>query len=205
MASKTDIGNRAVSKLGGERFSNIDTDNTKPAKVIRAMWDIIRDALLCEYPWSFALTRTQLAKDTASPSWGYNNQFTLPSDFLALVEIKGNPDYRMESASTGGNRIVTNEGSPLFILYIRRVVNTAEFDPLFLESFATRLAYEGCEELTQSNTKKQILGNEFKESIRRAYVNNSIQNPPQELRQDEWLLSRESSIYYEEIDYNGSS
>ncbi len=204
MASKTEIGNRALSKLGQPRISNIDTDDTKPAKVIRYMWNIVRDAMLAKYPWSFALTRTQLAKDSVSPSWGYSNQYTLPTDYLALIEIKGNPDYRLESYN-GGLRILTNEGSPLYILYIRRVENTGEFDPMFVEAFATRMAFEGCEEMTQSNTKKQILAEELKESIMAAYANNAIQTLPQELQGDAWIASRESSVVYDDIDYNVSA
>lgn len=206
MASKTEIGNRALSKLGEGRVSNIDTDNIKAAKVIRFMWDIIRDALLAEYPWSFALTRTQLPSDADAPAWGYNNKYTLPPDYLALVEIKGNPDYRLESdAASGGIRILTNESAPLYILYIRRVTNTGEFDPLFVEAFATRLAFEGCEEITQSNTKKQLLAEEYQTSIKRAYANNAIQSPPQQLQTDQWVLARENSVYYDEIDYNASA
>ena len=187
MASKTEIANRALSKLGEGRVSNIDTDTNKPAKVMAAMWDIVRDAMLAAYPWNFAIARDQIAKDSNTPSWGYANKFSLPSDFLALLEVKSNPDYRIE-----GQYIVTDAGSPLYIRYIRRVTDTGEFDPLFDEALATRLAFESCEEITQSNSKKANLADELVRNIKTAYASDSIQDPPLSPQEDSWVTAREA-------------
>lgn len=195
MASKTAIANRALSKLGEARVSNIDTDNNKPAKVIRFMYDIVRDAMLTAYPWNFAIKRVQIAADSDAPAWGYNKQYTLPTDFLALLEIRGNPEYRLE-----GGFILTNEGAPLYIKYIARIENSGLFDPLFVEAFATRMAFEGCEEITQSNTKKEALLRDYEMIVRQAYASNAIQSQPQDLEPDTWLLARESTV--DDIDYN---
>ena len=195
MASKTAIANRALSKLGETRVSNVDTDNNKPAKVIRFMYDIVRDAELAAFPWNFAIQRAQIAVDATAPAWGYNNRYVLPTDFLALLEIRGNPEYRIEAGY-----ILTNEGAPIYIRYISRVENTGLFDALFVEAFATKMALEGCEEITQSNTKKEALFRDYELTIKRAYASNSIQSQPQELEDDEWLLSREHVS--DDIDYN---
>jgi hypothetical protein len=195
MASKTAIANRALSKLGETRVSNVDTDNTKPAKVIRFMYDIVRDAMLAAYPWNFAIKRVQIAADASAPAWGYTKQYTLPVDFLALLEIRGNPQYSIE-----GGKIQTNEGAPIYIRYIAQITDTGLFDALFVEAFATRMAYEGCEEITQSNTKKDLLARDLQGILKEAYASNAIQSQPQELESDTWLLSRESTT--DDIDYN---
>lgn len=200
MTSKTQIANRALSKLGEPRISNIDTVDTKAANTMRFMYDEVRDALLTSYPWNFAMKRVQLAKDATAPSWGYSNRFRVPSDFLSLYKIKNDPDYRIER-----KYILTDEGAPLKILYIARIENSGEFDPLFVEAFASRLAYEGCEQITQSNTKKQLLGQEFREMIKEAYASDAIQDPPQRIQDDTWLLARESSIDDDPINYDVTS
>ncbi|TXH10045.1 MAG: hypothetical protein E6R04_06335 [Spirochaetes bacterium] len=194
MASKTDICNRTLSKLGQPRVSNIDTDSTKAAKVVRYMYDMVRDSMLAAYPWNFAIKRAQLAAEADAPAWGYTKQYTLPVDFLSLLEIRGNPEYKVE-----GGRILTNEGAPLYILYISRITDAGLHDPLFNEAFSTRMAFEGCEEITQSNTKKQLLAEELKETLRIAYASDAIQEMPQELEPDTWLLARESNT--DDIDY----
>lgn len=200
MASKTDICNRGLSKLGIPRVSNVETADTKAARVMRYNYDTLRDALLTEYPWNFALKRGRIAANATAPSWGFNKAYTLPSDFLALIEIKNNPDYRVETDADGDIAILTNEGSPLYILYISRVTDTGRFDPLFIEAFASRLALEGSEELTESNTKKQILFQEYQQSITRAYASDAIQDPAQNRRESEWVLSRWGAS--DDIDYN---
>lgn len=202
MASKTDIANRALSKLGQGRVSNIDTVDIKAAKVMRYMWDHVRDLMLSSYPWNFAVTRTQLAADATTPSWGYAKQYTVPSDFLSLLEIKGNPDYRMESTLSGGRKILTDASAPLYIRYIRRVVDTGEFDAFFVETLSSRLAFEGCEEITQSNAKKDALYKEYIKNIKDAFAADAIQDPPLELQESEWILARESGGIYDNIDYS---
>jgi hypothetical protein len=194
MASKTAICNRALSKLGQTRVSNIETDETKAAKVIRYMYDILRDAMIAAYPWNFAVKRTQIAAEVDTPAWGYNKQYALPVDFLALLEIRGNPEYRLE-----GGLILTNEGSPLYIRYIAKITDAALYDPLFIEAFATRMAYEACEEITQSNTKKQLLAQDLEMTLKLAYASDAIQEMPQELEGDTWLLAREATT--DDIDY----
>lgn len=185
MASKTDIAVRALSKLGQPRISNIDTTDTKPARVLRGMWDSVRDAMLQAYPWKFAGKRTHISADGSAPDWGYDRQFTLPNDYLSLRAIKDNPEYEIE-----GGRILTDASAPLYIKYTRRVENTGEYHPLFVEAFAARLAYEACEEITQSNVKKDACLRDLDLAINQAYAIEAIENEAEELPEDEWLTAR---------------
>lgn len=188
MASKTEIANRALSKLGEPRVSNIETDNTKAANTIRFMYDIVRDAVMQAFPWNFAIKRVGLAVDGTSPAWGFANRYQLPSDFLSLLAIKRNPVFRLE-----GQFILTDEGAPLDIRYIARITDTGDYDAMFVEALASRLAFEAAEEMTASNTKKQLLLQQMQLSISAAYASDSIQDAPQALETDEWLLSREDN------------
>lgn len=196
MASKTEIANRALAKVGDSRVSNIETDGSEKAEIIREMWDNVRDSLLQSYPWNFAIKRVQLAVDGSSPSWGWNNRYTLPTDFLALLEIKDDPDYVIENGY-----ILTDASAPLYIKYVYRVESAGSFDPMFAEALSATLAVQICEALTQSNTKKQILIQEREAVIAQAYAADAIQDPPQRLQPDVWLTSREDGVS-DDIDYN---
>lgn len=199
MASKTDIANKMLYKVGERRVSNVDTDDSERAKIIADNFELWRDELLVSYPWNFAIKRTQLAKDATAPAWGYANAFTLPSDYLHILEIYGDPEYRIESG-----KILTDEGAPLKIKYVRRVEETGDFHPMFSEALSSHGAVEISERLSQSNTKKQILLEERERIMKKAFALDAIEDPPQERRDDQWLLSRESSVYYDDIDYNAS-
>ena len=196
MASKTSIANRALAKVGETRVSNIETDSNKKALIINDMWDGVRDALLQSYPWNFAIKRTQLALDGTSPPYEWANRFAVPVDFLQLLDIKNYPRYVVE-----GNFIKTDEGAPLYIRYVSCIESTGEWDAMFAEAFASILAVEIVESITQSNTKKNVLLQEANKVIKDAYASSAIANPPQELRPDEWILSREAS-FDSNINYN---
>ena len=197
--SKTQIANRALFKVGDRRVSNIDTDDSEGAEIIHEIWDSVRDSLQAQYPWNFCIDRSSITVASGTPEYDFSKRYKLPTDFLALLSIRNNPDYRIE-----GEYIVTDEGSPLKIRFIKRITEIGKFDPLFSEALACELAVESCEKLTQSNTKKQILIAERDRVMKLAFASDAIQDPPQELEDDEWLLARESSLHYNDIDYNAS-
>lgn len=197
MTSKTEIANRVLSKCGDRRVSNIETDPSERAQVINSMYDIVRDALLKKYPWNFAIERKQIAADSNAPAWGYSKKYKLPTDFLSLLYIRNFPDYRIE-----GGYILTNEGAPLYIKYVKRITSEGLFDPMFSEAFACELSVECAERINGSNTKKQILAQQRDNAVKMAFMNDAIQDPPQERQDDEWLLSRDSSSVYDDINYN---
>jgi len=185
MPSKTDIANRALLKLGDLRVSNIETDNSPRAIILNDIYDSVRDELLSYFPWVFAKELAKIAVDASSPDWGYGSKYLLPTDFLRLIEIRGNPNY-----SLLGKYLHTDAGSPLYIKYIKRIENAGDFSTLFAEAFACKLAVEACEKISSSNTKKQILTREFYDTISKAYVVESIQEEPDTLLESSWIVAR---------------
>ncbi len=206
MASKTDICNRALQKLGARRISSV-TDQTPSARACDLAYDIVRQSELRKYDWNFAIKRVQLAADVPAPDWGRQNSFTLPSDYIKLTntypedltndvnvvgvtvaftaQFTGLKDWVIE-----GKAIVTNDEAPLQVRYISDVTDTSQFDSLFVESFANALAYEMCEELTQSNTKKSDIAGAYKISIDEAKKASSIEIAPADPPPDTWLACR---------------
>lgn len=198
MTSPVDIANRALTKLGAARIISFD-DNDKQARAVKSMFDIVRDAELRDHIWSFTIKRASLPALSTAPDWGYELQFNLPADFLRLLQVDefyvgpDTTDYR--NAPTAeyaieGNKILTNIGAPLKIKYSARVSDTTRWDSSFIEAFACRLALELCEDLTQSNTKKESAREDYKYAISRAIRANSIEKPPVDLPDDAWVLSR---------------
>jgi len=184
-SNKTSICNRALAKLGEPRVANVETTNTKPARTLNEMYDSVRDALLQSYPWNFAIELDSIAVDGTAPEWGYDNRYLLPNDCLALLAIKDDPDYRVR-----GGYIHTDEGTPLKIRYIKQVTDEAEFSPLFEEAFASKMAYEAAEPITQSNTKKEAALKDFQFAVSTAFTADALENPPTPLPEDAWIDAR---------------
>lgn len=198
MAGKVEIANRALTKLGADRILLL-TDLGKEARVMNAMFDTVMDAELRRHRWKFALKRASLSALVAKPEWGYAYAYQLPADFLALVQVnefylRGLKHKTLWTVESG--QILTDLAAPLLVRYIRRVDNMALLDPLFVEVLSCKLAFEACETLTQSSTKRQAAGEEYRFAISEAVRQDAIENPPDELPWGSWLDSRESLSTY---------
>lgn len=194
-SSAVQIANRALTKLGSERILSL-TEDTKPAREINSMFEQVRDAELRRHRWKFAIARAQLVADATPPAWGYARSFTLPSDFLGLVQVGDifvRPTPGVYPWQREGSKLLTDLEAPLRIRYVQRVDNPGLFDPLFVEALACKLAFEACEALTQSNTKKTQAGEEYKFALQEAYRTDAIEALPDPLPWGSWLDSREGA------------
>jgi len=198
MASQVDIANRALTKLGAARIISFADDN-KQARAIFSMFEIVRDAELRSHIWSFSVKRASLAALVSTPDWGFQREFPVPSDCLRILmvnDVYNGPsleDYRNQPVaeySLEGNKILTNFPAPLKIRYVSRVFDTTQWDSMFVEAMACRLAMELAEDLTQSNTKRELAQSEYVAALRNAIRSNALEQPAQDLPDNSWLLGR---------------
>jgi len=185
MASVVDICNRALDKLGYGSITSLD-DGTKAANLCNRAWPLTRDQVLRDHPWNFAIKRTITSPVVLPPDWGFAYQHPLPADLLRLLDVKdlSTRDYQVE-----GKFILANDAA-LYIRYIQRVVDPNQYDALFLEAATTRLAFEMCEALTQSNQKKEALWSEYDDALTRAKRVDAQENPPVIFEEDDWIAVR---------------
>jgi len=198
MASQVDICNYALTKLGEKRIISL-SDNTPASNALSAIYSLTLDDLLRSYNWNFAIKRVQLAADSAVPAYDYTLQYTLPSDCLRVVQVgKYYVDQNLSDLIQSeyspyvieGKKILTDKAAPLRVRYVRRVTNSEEFDSTFVNAFACRLAMEIAEEITQSNTKRDLAARELKQAISTALHSDAIENPPQHRPDGSWMQSR---------------
>lgn len=189
MASVVEICNRALQKLGSGQITSL-TQNSVEARACNLAYDSTRRALLEDHTWNFAIGREALSADSSQPDWGRTNAFQLPADFLKLItdypeDLTNCKDWQIE-----GRKILTDDSAPLYLRYIKDVVDPNQMTPLFREALSSRLAFELSEQLTQSNTKKDALKADYREVISRAKLSNAIQNQAQKPPEDEWVTIR---------------
>lgn len=198
MASKVEIVNVALTLLGESRIMSID-DDVKAAREAKAVYDIVRDALLANYNWTFAKQRVSLPALVSVPAFQYSKQYKLPVDCLRLVFVgdyyvgASLADYRTipdELYAIEGGMILTDLSAPLNIKFVARVTDTTQFAPAFTMAFASKLAMSLVEPLSQSAQKYQIAEAQFRDDLRLAIRSNAIEQPPIKLPDDEWLLAR---------------
>ena len=189
--SEVSLCNLALQKLGAARIVAL-TENSRNAKSVNACYESQRNNELRKHLWNFARKRVSLAASSVAPAFMYTSAFPLPSDFLRLIKpARLGLDWHIEQHD-GGVAILTNDGAPLEVRYLAIVTNPALFDPCFVEMLACKIAWHCCEDLTQSNTKKAALMEEYMQHRAEARKTNAFELPKNPEPVDEWLVARHS-------------
>ncbi len=144
MATKTQIVNFALRRLGCEPVGSILDDN-KRAKCMSDVYDISRQEALELFPWSFAKARAALTANAVVPAFGYSYSFDLPTDFITVVSEHNETEYHRE----GGYLLADSD--TLNIVYIKDATDESIFTSAFNKAFALVLAKEGSFALTQDS------------------------------------------------------
>lgn len=199
MASDINIANRALQKLGAASITSFN-DNSTAGRAMNLAYVPVRDAELRRRRWKFSITRQNLAPLSTPPVNGvYNLQYQLPANCLRVLDVgdywpgADTSDYRNRTTadySIEGNLILTNIASPLSLRFIQQMTNPGMFDPAFAEAFAARLAWETCEQVTQSGEKRKLAMQEYKAAILEAVQSNALESPPDFMADSSWMLAR---------------
>lgn len=188
MASKVEMSNRALQLLGAKRIASL-TEDSRNARACSAAFEPVKLAELRKHPWSCATKRAQLAAGTA-PAFGKTNSFPFPSDCLRILPPDPDLNYNDLDWQVEGRNILTNDSAPLNLRYIYNVTDPNEMDALLRESISAKLAYELCEEITQSNSKKAEAKAAYDDAIAEAKKANAFERISQKPPEDDWITSR---------------
>jgi hypothetical protein len=142
--SKESICNAALGLLGKPPLvsdAEAEQEYGDARRVVQAYAQRI-GRVLRSHPWDFAMRRAILPPDTATPKYGYSHQFTLPGEppcarvWQLDRERHGDlPDFKVE-----GHKILINDAGPLYLSYIARITDPAEFTDDFAEALAAEVA-----------------------------------------------------------------
>jgi hypothetical protein len=139
MSSETTICNLALAKLGEGHLETLDDDSTV-ALQCKLMYPTLRDAVLEDHTWRFALARATLAPLAAAPDWGWAYKFVLPTDPYCLRPVEIADDYDTPWEQEG--RYLLCDSASVQLRYIARVTDVSQFTAQFTDCLAERLAAE---------------------------------------------------------------
>lgn len=117
------------------------------------------------------------------------NIFRLPSGYLrqATINPKG---YRTQNDYEIIGQFLTSSNDLVLFGYAADIVMVREFDTMFCEGLAARMALEACERITQSNGKFQMITSVYKTFMSDARAVNAIETEYEEPPEDGYLLAR---------------
>ena len=194
MAGAVDIVNQALSALGEARITSLD-DPGPAAGLANSLYEATRDAEIAGHCWNFARARGKLPALAEAPAFGWRHQYLLPADCLRVLEAGPWPPAVMDDYIAGENRawllegrnILSNQGPPLNLIYLRRVTDPVFYPPPFVEALAAKLAVRMAERLIGAASKRELAWREYDMAVKQAKRLNAIQLPPQKMADGEWM------------------
>lgn len=200
--SEVQIVNSALTKIGEERIVSLE-DERKAARSAAHQYPIVRDRLLRQFFWNFAIRRATLAEISEPPAFGFTRQYALPDDYLRVIGIYDERE-RVENYTSSrapwkveGNRFLftdtdvsESDTEVVQIFYIARVTDVSLFDANFSEALALKLAVDLAYDLSTGVERVADLESLFQAAIREARIADAIEGTPEVVTASDWIDSR---------------
>lgn len=168
--SPESVSNLALDKLGADPVASISAPLKPNEKLLARLYPQTRDAELSRHRWLFSM-RVDRLTPSGSPIVndidGTLYRFIMPGDALRPVRTKGTTWVRR------GRELLDPSSTYIDVMLVVQKL-PSEWDPLFLEAVACKLAETVCEKITQSTDKKQDLKDDYKKAIDEAKHANAL-------------------------------
>lgn len=172
--SATEAVNMALDFLRMETISHIDAA-TETAEVAKRHFQTCYDAVLQEYPWSFAKRAATLSllKEPAPP---WRNAYAAPADLLAPVRLihsagyftEGTLPFEMRLSADGTTRVICSDDDGVLLEYITTNTTLSMFSPLAMQALVYRLAMSLGGALKHNLTDLQLASQAYQQELQAA-------------------------------------
>lgn len=125
---------------------------------------------------------------------GFNNAYNLPSDYIRIQNINGEPadqiDHSLESL--GGVKVLLTDEAQMQMKYIYNIEDPTLFDDTFVDVFAFLIAAEVAFSITQSKSMAVEMKKAYEEKLAEARGIDAMEGgTPRRIRQDDIADSRD--------------
>lgn len=196
-----EIDNMSLGRIGAKRITQAQLD-ASPITNINAQhcdlhYEQSRDALQRSHWWRFARARSELTQDTDFEGFEWDNQFSLPDDYLRFRSIFEETDSTSRSRrhALEGDKLLTNLDE-VSLLYIKQVTDVALFDPLYTEVLVLQLALKLVPPISGVGSAGQTLLSELKNELKplMAQVRAVDSNETDVGGRSDWNLARHGGL-----------
>ena len=173
VADDLSIVNEAFVRLGAPPVGSF-ADQSAQATGVGALYDRVRDDLISEYPWVFAVREKALAKLVVPVAdhrlLDYGAIFQLPADTLRVLGLTSYGPFRL-----AGDQLYT-DSADAEVVYISRTPASA-WPSYFAEALSKELAAALALTITDSSVRQQLAIGEARRAIQRAKALDGQQQP----------------------------
>lgn len=193
-----DIVNLGLGWIGKDPIAALDNPVGKIAERVSAAFPGLRDAVLEDGDWTFAMERLALNRVAGAPLFGFSAWYDLPPRVLRVVtaqEPGGAPGAidafasKIYGPSNGldwkkeGRRIVANTGAAtLHVLAVVQTPDSALWSPEFCQALAARVAANLSQGITENRSLNADMWALYRELVGLARMNDGRQGRSEQRR-----------------------
>lgn len=195
MADDVTVANLAMNLLGeDDQIRDLGDTGSHAARTMSAVWVPVRRALLRKGKYNFSIWRDELTAQ-APTSPGYRSpapfaaRFPLADDCLRFIEIV-EPLVIAESYVIEGGAILADTAGPVVARCAHDVVDVTMWDDLFVQAFATRLAFQVADRITGDRGRKADAWAAHRKALADAAGVDAQEDPPTATPDSNWVTAR---------------
>lgn len=161
MASKVQLCNRALLRLGAARITSL-TDGTQEATLCNLVFNDIADEVMSSGTWAVCVRRAELNATSTEPAFGFDYEYQLPTNPVCLRVLctEDEEDNINEPYVIEGDKLLSNS-SLVNIKYIARVTDTQAYGVQLSICIVSRLASELAYTITGQAKVQQTLMEQY--------------------------------------------
>lgn len=161
MASKTDIANQALGRVGAKLIFDLGELDNKNARIVSNVFEATVRELARMHKWNCLKRRSSLAQVLPAPAFGWTYAYELPADCLRMVSLNGHDAWQdVDEFEIEGRRLLTDEPTAE-ITYIAYEEDANQYDSLFTDCLVVLLASKIAVTVRQDEAVAAQLKEEF--------------------------------------------
>lgn len=202
MTTKADIFNATLVLMGVTPDVESDTEKTKKAKTLNAIWDFSRKFVLKAHDWGFAKKYYNLVEvGTAPVSWAY--QYKFPNDMLKpryIEQANRRADElpyeiaQYEDADNGLIKVIRCDISAAVMVGTANVTDLSIFTEEFIDPLSGYMAFKGVRPFSDSKTFQRELLNGYKESLANGAHIDALSEADDPEQDADWIRARGGGV-----------
>lgn len=181
VTSEVDIASNALRLIGDQPITAFD-DNSDRARLLNAVFNSTRDAVLRAHPWNFAVLRAALANATVTtvdstgatvttfPAFEFGQAYALPNAPYCLrvlyTDFEGLLPWRVEG------RFLLTDAASVTCAYIARTTDVIHYDAGFVAALQYCLAANAAMPLKGDKNLAQALFTLYERTLQEARAMN---------------------------------
>ena len=192
MVDEVEIVNQAFGLLNANEIVAF-TDVSQEGKLATKFYASLRDAVLEEADWTFAINNLDIAADVTPPvDKNWSTRYLIPNETLRVISVNGKTSKQRNKAWVReGQYIFTNYGVCAAKL-VSSITNPNYFSPMFVQALVYRFAWAWAMPITKSVKMRDGYKADYIDLVTEATTLDGMQGTPESTGQGRLVDARYS-------------